>query len=106
MRAAETHASGRSPAIPRVAIGVKQNSSPHATISINSHSRKPRMGIGNQPQLSRRAVTVGLYTARNPVVASSKMCNAKATHSANHAPPKPEVDNAGGAGLKESPCRV
>jgi hypothetical protein len=39
-------------------------------------------------------------------MASSKMCNAKATHSANHALPKPEVDNAGGAGLKESPCRV
>jgi hypothetical protein len=34
------------------------------------------------------------------------MCNAKATHSANHALPKPEADNAGGVDLKKSPVAL
>ena len=59
--------------------------------------------IGNQLHLSRKMVTVGLYTATKPVVASSKMCSAKATHSANHALPKPDAESAGGACLKGLP---
>ena len=60
-----------------------------------SHSRNSNVGMGNQFQRSRRMVTVGLYTARKPVVASSRMCSANATHSANHALPKPDAESAG-----------
>src|ERR1700680_1008459 len=50
--------------------------------------------MGNQFQRSRKMVTVGLYTARKPVEASSRMCRANARHSANHAPPKPDAESA------------
>jgi hypothetical protein len=44
-------------------------------------------------------VTVGLYTARKPVPASSTMCSANATHSPNQALPKPDAGSEGGASL-------
>src|SRR6202451_1040615 len=50
--------------------------------------------MGNQLQRSRKIVTVGLYTARKPVVASSRMCSANAAHKANHALPKPDAESA------------
>src|ERR1700678_2139110 len=103
MSTAKHHATGRSPCIPRAATGVRQISSPHAAVTPNSHSLKSKGGVGNQPQLSRSAITVGLYTPRKSLEASSKMCSARATHSANHAVPKPDAESAGGAGLKESP---
>ncbi len=54
-------------------------------------------GSETNPSARRRMVTVGLYTARKPVEASSTMCSANATHSANHALPKPDAESAGGA---------
>jgi hypothetical protein len=56
--------------------------------------------MGNQIQRFRRMATVGLFISRNPVEASSTMCIAKATQSANHALPKPDAESAGGARRK------
>src|SRR5579863_1087704 len=81
-------------------MGVRQNSTPQARISIASQPRNSNVGMGNQAQRWRRMVTVGLYTARKPVVASSRICSAKATHRANHALPKPDAESAGDACLK------
>src|SRR5580704_5790088 len=74
-----------------------QNRNPQATISVASHSRNSNCGIGNPLQRSRKMITVGLYTARKPVEASSIICSANATHSANQALPKPGAESAGAA---------
>src|SRR5208283_5867515 len=87
--------------MPLAATGVRQNSSAQATISPVSHSRNSNLGIGNQSHRWCRMVTVGLYTARKPVVASSKICSANATHSANHALPKPDAESEGGSCLMD-----
>src|SRR5260370_8104871 len=63
---------------------------------MTSHSRNWNAGMGNQLQRSRRIVTVGLYTERKPVEASSTMCSANAPHRANHAPPKPDAESEEG----------
>ena len=102
MTTAKTHASGRNPCIPRAASGVRQNSNPHPMSNATSHSRNWNVGMGNQPQRSRRIVTVGLYTERKPVEASSTMWSANAQHSANHALPKPEAESAEGVRRMES----
>src|SRR5258708_19973520 len=93
---ATPRAGGRNPCSARAGTGVRQNSSPHTTISMTSQSRNWNVGMGNQLQRSRRIVTVGLYTERKPVEASSTMCSANATHRANHAPPKPDAESEEG----------
>ncbi len=103
MMMAYAHASGRNPCIPRAATGVRQNKIPHTRMCPIRNSRNAIVGTGNEPQRSRRMVTVGLYTARKPVVASSKICSAKAAQSANHALPKPDAESAGGACLNGAP---
>src|ERR1022692_4933406 len=72
---------------------------------MTSHSRNANVGMGNQIQRARKMVTVGLYTARKPVEASSRMCRAKARHSANHALPKPDAERADGACFMRSPVK-
>jgi len=89
--------------MPRDATGVRQNKSPHTTMCEIRNYLSSTLGIGNQFQRSCRMVTVGLYTARKPVEASSKICSANATHRANHALPKPDAESAGGACLMGSP---
>src|SRR5271170_554779 len=89
--------------MPRDATGVRQNNSPHTAMCEIRNSLSSTLGMGNQFQRSCRMVTVGLYTVRKPVEASSRICSANATQRANQALPKPDAESAGGASLMESP---
>lgn len=48
------------------------------TISPVSHTLNSNVGIGQNPSLARRARTVGLYTDKKSVKASSVTCSASA----------------------------
>src|SRR6266446_263954 len=57
-------------------------------ISPISHWRYSNVGIGNQGSCARTPRTVGLYTPRKPVSASSVTCAANARHKKSQASPK------------------
>src|SRR3974390_1466553 len=74
MMTAKTYASTRVPGEPRATYPDRASSTTQARIRPVSHVPKVNVGIGHHPNCWRNATTVGLYTAGNPVLASSNTC--------------------------------
>src|SRR6266849_2282509 len=85
---AKRYAIGRSQRALRYARGVSARKRRFATIRPISHGQNSNVGMGNQLARARMARTVGLYTERKPVRASSATCAQKARHRKSQARPK------------------
>ena len=85
MMVANTYASKRVPIAPRATRPDSASKTTQAMTKPASHSPNWKVGIGHHPNCWRSATTVGLYTARNPVLASSNTCRPSATQSRIHA---------------------
>src|SRR5579872_1243804 len=81
------YASGRIQRAPRNMSGERTSRIKVAAINPNSHSRYTNVGMGKNEMRRRSSSTVGLYTERNPVEASSNVWIARVAHSATQANP-------------------